>query len=137
MMGPYGDAAARWCKRCGQPVELTGGALLEGEFRKAVHAATGQETGEYGHRVIPVPAEPPHWRACRILAAEFEGIFTVDAWFGFLRADWANIPDGTAAAHFEADDEESMRRRLNAALARLRRPGTGDGPPPADAAGAP
>jgi hypothetical protein len=127
------QAASRWCKRCGQPVKLIGGDLLEEEFRKAVHAATGHEMGAYGHRATPVDHEPPHWKSCRILSAEFEGIFTVDAWFGFLRADWASIPNGTIAGHFEADGEgeEEMRLKLKAAAAGLRR-AQADGPLPAD-----
>jgi len=114
------QAAGLWCRRCGQPVRLIGGEIVEDGFRKAVHAATGQEMGDYGHRAAPIDHEPPHWKSCRILTAEFEGIFVIEAWFGFLRADWAGLPAGTIAGHFEADGEEEMRLKLKAAVAARR-----------------
>jgi hypothetical protein len=115
------QAAGWWCRRCGQPVRLEGGEAVEEGYRKAVHAATGLETGgPEGHLAAPVDHEPPLWKAARELAGEYEGAFTLDARFGFLRADWKRVPPGDLAAHFEADGKEQMRRRLDAAVAAAR-----------------
>jgi hypothetical protein len=127
------QAADLWCRRCGRPVKLTGNAGTDAEYRKAVHAATGQEMGAYGHLATPVDCEPPHWKSCRILTVEFEGIFVIEAWFKFLRADWAKLPVGTVARHFEADGEDELRLKLKAAVAGLWRAPAGDGPPSAAA----
>jgi hypothetical protein len=84
-------------------------------MRKAVHAATGEERGgPDGHLASPIDHEPVLWKAARVLAEEFGGVFSISARFGFLRADWANI--GTPV-HYEADTEEEMRGRLREAVA--------------------
>ena len=49
------QAAGLWCRRCGQAVRLEGGDLVEDEFRKAVHAATGGEACE-GSEDLAAPA---------------------------------------------------------------------------------
>jgi hypothetical protein len=128
------QAADLWCSRCGQPARLTGGPDpgLPDDFRRAVHAATGQETGPYGHVADPVGAEPPHWRACRILTVEFGDLFTIEAWDGFLRADWRDLPAGAVAGHFEAEGEEAMRLRLKAAVTARPSAQAGDGTTGAD-----
>jgi hypothetical protein len=52
------QAAGLWCRRCGDPVRLDGGADVPDEFRKAVHAATGQEACAGGeHLAAPAGAE--------------------------------------------------------------------------------
>lgn len=126
------QAAAQWCRRCGQPVRLAGGDRVEDEFRKAVHADTGQEGGRPdGHLAAPISYEPPLWRAARVLGAEFPE-FHLDAWLGILRADWANLPVAAVAAHFTvpgtdaeaAEAEQQMRRKLKAALAAVQPEGT-------------
>lgn len=114
------QAAGLWCRRCGQPVELIGAEAVEEGYRRAVHAATGREAGPDTHLAAPVDHEPPLWKAARELAGEYDGVFTLDARFGFLRADWARVPPGALAAHFEADGKEQMRLRLDAAVAAAR-----------------
>ncbi len=109
------EPAGLWCARCGKRVRLAGGEGLPAQLRKAVHAATGLEAGDNGHLAAPADSEPPLWKSARILAAEFGGAFDIGAWFGFLRADWANLPAGAIAGHFEADDEEGLRLKLKAA----------------------
>jgi hypothetical protein len=113
---PQARAAVLWCSRCGQPVKLADGDGIEDEYRKAVHAATGRETGPDGHLAAPVDHEPPLWKDARELAAEYGGVFAVTARFGFLRAEWSHVRPGALAAHFEADDREQMRRKLDAAI---------------------
>ena len=52
------QAGKRWCGRCGQPVELIGPEIAEDEFRKAVHAATGEEACEGSEDLAaPIGAE--------------------------------------------------------------------------------
>lgn len=41
------------CRRCGQPIRLTG----EQWIGRAVHTATGSETGQDGHLVAPIDLE--------------------------------------------------------------------------------
>ena len=110
------QAAGLWCRRCGQPVRLIGEEVVEDGFRKAVHAATGQERGPDTHLAAPVDYEPPLWKDARELTAKYGGVFVIGARFDFLRAEWARVPPGTAVAHFEADDREQMRRKLDAAI---------------------
>lgn len=102
-----------WCRHCGQPV-----VILEKPPRKAVHAGTGLEKAPDLHLAAPMDHEPSLWKAARELRAEFGGAFVLSARFGILRADWADLGAGLVAAHFEAPDEETMRTRLNAAVAR-------------------
>jgi hypothetical protein len=49
----------RWCMRCRQRVRLEGPPDLIEQFRKAVHADTGDEEGPDGHLAAPVDIEPP------------------------------------------------------------------------------
>jgi hypothetical protein len=50
-----GPAGTLWCNRCGQPVRLEGDADAPVVLRKAVHAATGSETGVLdGHIAAPI-----------------------------------------------------------------------------------
>jgi hypothetical protein len=107
-----GTAVALWCRWCGKRVRLAGDG--EPEMRKAVHSASGRETGEDGHIAAPQDSEPPLWKAARELEAEFGGAFRISARFGFLRADWADV---VTPEHFEAADADEMRPRLKAALA--------------------
>jgi hypothetical protein len=51
-----------WCRRCGQPVELIGGPLVDEEFREAVHTATGEELCADGEH-LAAPAGPELARA--------------------------------------------------------------------------
>lgn len=111
------ETTGQWCRHCGAPVLLVGGIAVPDQFRKAVHAATGRERAPDGHLAAPLDYEPPLWKAARELAAEFEGVFTVRARFGFLRADWARLPPGVIAGHFEAPEEKDMRWKLKAAIA--------------------
>jgi hypothetical protein len=106
-----------WCRRCGQRVVLATGG--DPEYSKAVHAVTGNERGNPdGHLAAPVDAEPPLWRAAREIAARYGGAFTVEARFGFLRADWSDlaVPPGVTAAHYEADTDAEMYTKLDAAV---------------------
>jgi len=121
--GGAGDAdaavpGALWCSRCGR--QVTGGA-------RPVHAGDGSAFGPDGHRVEPVAAEPPLWKAAREIEARYGGLFTVSARFGFLRADWTAraLGPGMVAVHYEAHDEDEMRRQLDAAVAGTRRSGAG------------
>jgi len=106
-----GAGARLWCAACGQLAAASGGT--------AVHAASGLRLGDYGHPVDPVDREPELWRAAREIAADYGGMFTLDARFGFLRADWSEAPavPGAVAAHYEADGKTEMRRQLDAAVA--------------------
>jgi hypothetical protein len=54
-----GPAETLWCRRCGESVRLDGSPLVPEQMRKAVHAATGSETGPDGHVAAPTdqPAE--------------------------------------------------------------------------------
>jgi hypothetical protein len=45
------------CSKCDEPVRLEGDAVLP-ELRKAVHAATGSETGDDGHLAAPIDPTP-------------------------------------------------------------------------------
>ena len=86
--------------------------------RSAVHAATGEEKGPDGH-VLVLTDENPELRAIADkIEAEYDGIVTISVRFGWFRADWAHLPPGTVAAHITADDEESLRGQLDAALRR-------------------
>ena len=106
-----------WCNRCGQPVYLGGDEGLPETLRPAYHAATGSETGAPdGHLVAPVDYEPTLWKWARELKAETGGLFTFDARFGFLRADWANPDPRRVASHYTADDKAAMRLKLRRAL---------------------
>lgn len=99
-----------WCMACGDRAVLSGGT--------AVHAATFSRTGPDGHAADVTDREPPLWQAARRIEADYGGAFTVTARFGILRADWTTeaIGRGVTAAHYEARDEESLRRQLGEAL---------------------
>jgi len=85
---------------------------------KRVHAATGEVKGPDGH-VIALTDENPELRAIAdAIESEYDGIVTISVRFGWFRADWAHLPPGTVAAHITANDEESLRRQLDAALRR-------------------
>ncbi len=124
-MATLGDVAlpqsggSRWCRWCGQKVTVSGG---DPDFGKAVHTVTGLELGPDGHLVGPVDTEPPLWAAARRIAADYRGAFTVEARFGFLRADWTEAAVGTqeTAPHFEDDTETGMRLKLDRAVAGTR-----------------
>lgn len=122
--------AQRWCRRCGKRVTVTGD---DPQLGKAVHTATGSETGAPdGHLAAPMDYEPPIWKAAREAAAEYGGAFIVEARFGFLRADWSPklLPVGAAAAHYEAPTADELRRKLDQAVAgtqwERQRAGAGD-----------
>lgn len=52
------QTVALWCRRCGKPVRLEGPEAAEDDFRKAVHAATGEELGaDDGHLAAPAGRE--------------------------------------------------------------------------------
>ena len=109
--------AQRWCRRCGKRVTVTGD---DPQLGNAAHTATGSETGPPdGHLAAPMDYEPPIWKAAREIAAEYGGAFTLDARFGFLRADWSPlaIGPGVTAAHYTAPDEADMLRQLDQAVA--------------------
>jgi hypothetical protein len=115
----HAEVTGWWCRHCGQPVRLEGAG--EPEMRKAVHAATGRERGPDTHLAAPQDTEPPLWASARRLEAEFGGAFTIEARFGFLRADWARraVPGGTPV-HTEARSEDEMRRKLDIEVAGTR-----------------
>jgi len=108
----FKPVAELWCSACGQRL------LRRGD--RAVHARTGRQAGADGHPASPVGTEPPLWKAAREIAADYGRLFTVDARFGILRADWAAECPGTPV-HYEAADEAGMRARLDEALAVSRR----------------
>lgn len=95
-----------WCRHCGQRAAYSGGT--------SVHAETLRRTGPDGHQASAVAGEPPLWRAAREIGADYGGAFAVSAKFGILRAGWAQ--PGAPPGHFEADDEEGLRRRLDEAV---------------------
>lgn len=108
---------SRWCRVCGEPAKrrpdldqplLYGGA--------AVHAATGQPEGPDGHVLIVTDEDPVLRAVADKVEAEYDGIVTISVRFGWFRADWTDLPPGTVAAHITADDEEDLRRQLDAAL---------------------
>lgn len=74
--------------------------------------------GDDGHRVDPVDHEPELWKAAREITAEYSGAFTVDARFGFLRADWSPgvLPEGEMATHYEALTGDELRLKLDRAV---------------------
>lgn len=116
-------ATGTWCRLCKEPVRLEGPGWLA-ELRKAVHAATGEETGpgygEDGWHVAAPTTEDPVKRA---LADEVEAEYPelkVSVLFGFFRADWRDLPPGVTAAHYEADTADELRARIRGA-AGLRR----------------
>lgn len=124
-----GEEARWWCRRCGKPVLVDDIGDGEPELRRAVHAATRDERGgPEGHLAAPVDCEPPLWAAARELREEFRGLFDFDARFQILRADWADLPHGSLAAHYTTsgpDALEEMRGNLRNALVRA-----GITPPP-------
>lgn len=56
------QGTGRVCRKCRQPVRLEGGQDMEDEFRKAVHAATGEELCADGEN-LAAPAGPELARA--------------------------------------------------------------------------
>lgn len=107
MAADYGREKRLWCSRCGK-------RLAVGDSGRPVHAASGHRVGHDGHPADPVDHKPEQWRAAREIAAEYGGAVTVDATFGFLRADPA-VPE-LGAGHFEADTAKEMRRQLDIAV---------------------
>jgi hypothetical protein len=49
-----GPAETLRCRRCGEPVRLDGSPLVPEQMRKAVHVASGSETGGDGHLAAPI-----------------------------------------------------------------------------------
>jgi hypothetical protein len=109
---------AWWCRACGERVTLSGSPEADPRHRGAVHSATGQRTAwPDGHAADPVDAEPPLWAAAGRLMKEFGRAFTIIAWYGILRADWAVV---TTPVHYESKGEDDMRRQLDQATAGTR-----------------
>ena len=119
--------AGLWCNHCGEAVRLEGDEDEEPLLRRAVHARSGLERGEFGHVAAPIREEPARWAAVRRLRAQYGRWFSLDARFG-LRADWANPPRGAMVAHYTASGpgaEGELREKLRAALS-----AAGIDPPP-------
>jgi len=110
---------ARWCRVGGEPVRrrLDLDSPLP-HARMTVHAATGEDAGADGHAIIVTDEDPAMRAIADKIEAEYGGVVTISVRFGWFRADWAHLPPGTVAAHITADDEESLRRQLDAAVRR-------------------
>ena len=76
----------------------------------------GEESG--WHAAI-TREDPELRRQADALEAEFGGAVTISARFGFFRADWANLPPGVVASHFEADTAGELREKLALAARRV------------------
>ena len=108
-----------WCRICGEPARRRHDLDVPLSFgRAAVHAATGQPEGPDGHAIVVTDEDPELRAVADTVEAEYGGIVTISVRFGRFRADWAHLPPGTVAAHITADDEESLRRQLDAAVRR-------------------
>ena len=116
---PQDRKPARWCRVCGESArQRIDPDVPYPRARSAVHAATGEEEGPDGY-VLVLTDENPELRAIADkIEAEYDGIVTISVRFGWFRADWAHLPPGTVAAHITADDEESLRGQLDAAVRR-------------------
>ena len=103
-----------WCSWCGQRVRFL--STVPGG---AAHEVSSYVMGGDGHRIAPVDHEPPLWRAAREITADYHGAFTIDATFGFLRADWSPgvLPEGATRAHYEAPTADELRLKLDQAVA--------------------
>lgn len=115
------DAVSYWCRKCKEPVRLSGGAGVWPSLRRAVHEATGEETGpghgEDGtHTAAPTDEDPVLRAQADALEAEFGGLFTISVRFRFFRADWANLPLGMTAGHYEASTADELRPHLLTAV---------------------
>lgn len=106
-----------WCRRCEEPVLLSGPEVIP-EFRKAVHAGTGDEKGpghgaDGWHLASPVGENPLLYRQAAELEREFPE-FTIEPRYGFFRADWRQdlLPPGVLISHYEEGDAPAMRERL-------------------------
>lgn len=114
--------ASFWCKACGQPVRLTGSTLWP-DFRKAVHAATGEETGPgYGedgrHAAQPTDEDPVLRAQADEVEREFGGLFRISVRFrGLWRAEWKEPPGPGTPLPVEAHSAARMRAELRAVLA--------------------
>ena len=117
MEGATGAATApRWCRKCGQQVEVGGG-----ELAKAVHKKTGLERGAPdGHVAAPIDFQPTLWRHARETEAKYDGLFSVTAHLGMLRADWADPPRGVTMPHYTGRTREELEAKLDAAIGGLR-----------------
>jgi hypothetical protein len=60
---PQAQGTGRRCLKCRQPVRLEGPEAAEDEYRKAVHAATGEEACAGGSGDLAAPAGPELARA--------------------------------------------------------------------------
>lgn len=47
-----------WCRWCNEPVTVAGDAAISPNFSKAVHAASGLETGPDGYLATPIDMQP-------------------------------------------------------------------------------
>jgi hypothetical protein len=110
--------ARLWCRKCEQPVTVTGDPWIG----KAVHTTTDAETGPDGHLAAPINLDPALRKEALAIEAEFEGAFDVSAQFGFFRGDWANLPPGAVAVHYESDNADGLRLQLRVALSMAGRP---------------
>ena len=110
---------ARWCRVCCEPVRRR----VDLDFplphaRMMVHAASGEDAGADGHAIIVTDEDPAMHAIADKIEAEYDNVVTISVRFGWFRADWPHLPPGTVAAHITADDEESLRRQLDAAVRR-------------------
>jgi hypothetical protein len=101
-----------WCRTCGEPVTASGDSLIA----SALHEATGLAKGPDGHIAVATDEDPVLRKEANEIEAEFDSRFTVSVRWGFFRADWANLPPGKVTAHYTADDAESLRKQLAAAV---------------------
>lgn len=109
-----------WCRRCGEPVKLSGGAWLFPSLAKATHQATGLENCADGeHLAAPTDEDPALRRLADEIEVEFGGVFVISAHWGFFRADWRTelLEPAAVAAHYEAETADDLRARLRRALA--------------------
>jgi hypothetical protein len=106
-----GMTTVLWCATCDEPGRREGGQF--------VHAATGQAEGPDGHRAAPTSTDPAMKAEAKQITAEYGGTFMVTAQFGFLRADWAHVPPGVTAQHYEAGNGTEMRATLRSAVRNL------------------
>lgn len=107
----------RWCKVCKQQVQLTGRSLFP-EFARAVHLATGMETGADGHLVRPTLQDPALRAEADLIEAEFPK-FKVTVLNRIFRAAWRQAPPFASTEPVDAPGADELRIRLRAVLAGL------------------